>query len=60
MLFSPLNTAEFDAATKDLDQEWVGAQPNDWGFVIGAEDFPNSSSMILEFSLFSLVFFFLL
>ena len=28
---------EFDEATKDLTQEWVGAQPNDWGFTIGSE-----------------------
>ena len=44
--------AEFDKATEGLNQTWVGAQPNDWGFVQGSSDVKESAAELLTTSIF--------
>ena len=45
--------AEFDQATKSLNQTWVGAQPNDWGFVQGSSDVKESGANLLTISIYT-------
>merc|ERR1711935_913531 len=49
-VLSPIQN-EFDEATKNLTQNYIRAQPNDWGFSIGAEhaiDIDNDTSDALN------------